>query len=153
MKKGFTLIELLVVVLIIGILAAIALPQYTKAVERSRSAEAWTVLGDLANAERIHQMSTGQYTNNLYSLDLEFPNLSATSGVLTTNSFTVTVTPKNSNADVDIEATRDDGAYAGYKLKLALNQKGEITRTCTGEGSTGANGGICSTVASGVIKN
>ena len=65
MKRGFTLIELLVVVLIIGILSSVALPQYTKSVEKSRSTEAVTLLGNLANAEQIYTMNGEGYTNDL----------------------------------------------------------------------------------------
>ncbi|WP_428898424.1 type IV pilus assembly protein PilE [Parelusimicrobium proximum] len=61
MKKGFTLIELLVVVLIIAILAAVALPQYTAAVEKSRATEALVVLKALKDAEDRAYLAHDKY--------------------------------------------------------------------------------------------
>ncbi len=71
MKRGFTLIELLVVVLIIGILSSVALPQYTKAVERARAVEAITNIDAIYKAEQIYYMANGEYTTNLEDLDVE----------------------------------------------------------------------------------
>ncbi len=77
-KKAFTLIELLVVVLIIGILAAVALPQYTKTVERSKAAEALTLVKNFADAEKIYYMETGasvKSTKDIPNLNIGFDNL------------------------------------------------------------------------------
>ena len=71
-KKGFTLLELLIVVLIIGILAAIALPQYKKAVERSKMAEAVTIVKTIAQAQQRYYLLHNEYLDctGLDALDI-----------------------------------------------------------------------------------
>ena len=69
-NKGFTLIELLVVVLIIGILAAMAMPQYFKAMERSRMTEAVTLLANIAQAQQRKYMQINAYAKNYSGLDV-----------------------------------------------------------------------------------
>lgn len=142
-KKGFTLIEMLVVVLIIGILAAVALPQYFKAVEKSRATEALSVMGSLANAmERARLVrSDNQYPDDFSTLDIQFTNYgedTPTNGpTLTTNSFTLTHTG-GAVATGQVQAVRNNTANP-YTITRKY-QAGTIT--C----EDANNSGICASL-------
>ena len=64
--KGFTLIEMMVVVVIVGLLAAIAIPQYFKYVAKARQTEVFVNLSSLHTAQQAHFAQHGKYTNILW---------------------------------------------------------------------------------------
>ena len=97
-RAGFTLIELLVVVLIVGILAAIALPQYQKAVERARAAEAMTNLRALVNAEQLYIMTMGGPTDNMDILDIQLSGDINDEGKIVLKNFTYDIRNINGNS-------------------------------------------------------
>ena len=83
-SAGFTLIELLVVVLIIGILASIAIPQYFKVVERARIAEAEAFMSQMKQAQERYLARQGNYVvanANIANLDVTFAGVSPNYGM------------------------------------------------------------------------
>jgi type IV pilus assembly protein PilA len=129
-EGGFTLIELLVVILIIGILAAIAIPAFLSQTSKANDSAAKTQVGTLQTTEQTWAAeNSGSYLlGNLTKLQEIEPTLkdtttaTASEPTVAAKEFTVSSTAKGSS-DV-------------YTLK---NKEGEITRTCTPAGKGGCS--------------
>ncbi len=92
-RRGFTLIELLVVVLIIGILASIAIPQYFKVVEKARVAEAMSLISSIKSAQERYLARGGVYTADFTKLDIMYAGMTASN--ITTKFFSAAVAASN----------------------------------------------------------
>ncbi len=107
---AFTLIELLVVVLIIGILAAVALPQYQKVVAKSRAAEAVMAMSVLTKAADLYVMEKGYPTTHERieeDLSIEIP---------VSNQYNYSVFCDNSICGVQISVVGEEEEYKTYYL-------------------------------------
>src|SRR5438128_2400225 len=73
-RAGFTLVELAVVIIIIGVLAAFAVPRFLDSVERSKAAEAFNYLAAVRAAQERYQVRQGTYADDVTKLDIQMPD-------------------------------------------------------------------------------
>jgi type IV pilus assembly protein PilA len=132
-EKGFTLIELLVVILIIGILAAIAIPAFLNQRQKAYDAAAKSNLRTAQTAEETYSTDNGgAYTTTLSDLTNIEPALN--------NPPTVSISAPSGD-NYQLQATAAGSDPVTYTLAVATN--GAVTRTCNkpGHGGCNASGG------------
>lgn len=135
-RKGFTLIELLVVVLIIGALAAIALPQYTAAVEKARASEAVLLVKSVRDAQQRYVLANGAYAPQLGLLDIDLPG-DPTGVSFSTKDFRYELHSTTNPAQIHMEGSRIGKGY--YILSYFVPGKTH----CVAQSSNVAANALC----------
>jgi type IV pilus assembly protein PilA len=115
-QKGFTLIELMIVVVIIGILAALAIPRFMSATVKAKESEAKTILKQIYTLERTYRQEVGAYSGVLATIGFDVPTNSRfiyAIDAAAANTFTASATPDGTDADLVTTFTiNQDGTIA-----------------------------------------
>jgi type IV pilus assembly protein PilA len=133
-EKGFSLVEVLVVILIIGVLAAIAIPSFVSQKDKAGDAAAKSYVRTLRTAEEAQLSDSGAYTNDLNKLKAIEPTLADRPDGTTDPTLTVSGSP----ADAFTIAVK---AASGVTYSLARTSSGAVTRSCDKPGTGSCNAG------------
>lgn len=126
-KTGVTLIEVMIVVVIVGILAAVAIPAYNDYITRSRRSDAFTALETVRAAQEMYRAERGVYRNgNDFAANL-LPGCSSNMAV---PNYTISVTPATGTTLTTFTATATPQARQAGDFSFTVDQDG--AKTCNG---------------------
>jgi len=136
-NEGFTLIELLVVIIIVGVLAAIALPSFLNQIGKARGSEAKSSIGTINRSQQAYRLENSLFASNLGDLDAK----------ITGKFYTYTVTPA-ATATTSAVTTAVTAGNSGLKVSYgSTNQTGDVFKQQICESKDTAAASIAATGA------
>lgn len=122
-RKGFTLIELMIVVVIIGILAALAIPRFMQATTKSKQSEAKQILKQIYTMQRAFRQENGNYTHqgdlNVVGVAYVFDSIGVEIGDNATYVYTMTTATQNAFLCTATANLDDDAAIDTWTIDQA----------------------------------
>lgn len=147
MKKGFTLVELLAVMLLIGILSAVAIPQYTRSVRRAEITEGLTHGKTIYDAALRFKAVNGDWPRTFDQLSISFMEATAGSSAFDDGSFIYSLVPAANEEQAYVSARSTKGDYELRFIEPIVNSNGVFAPIACCPGTSNKGIWLCENVA------